>query len=229
MGDESLLRMRHAEVVFLAGYLKQLVEWDAKACVRIQQRGAVAGFFGAPPTGCISFIAVPLSSAGEEVDWIHDRTVSAGRMRDVLGDVTVAPRGFAGRQLMVPEPVSGPLELLELPPMSGWELTAEAPAADALPGIAAAVADFKSRVDPSLGVDEAAAQRVADEIWSRKGWADVPMRILQTAKLLGFLSNEEAVIRAATLPRWDRLATGAGQVFSKHESANLSLSLTVLR
>lgn len=229
MADEALLRMRHAEVVFLAAYLKQLVDWDAKACVRIKQRGSVAGFFGAPPTGCISFVAVPLSSEGEPNERIEDRTVSAGRLRDVLGDVSVAPRGFAGRQLKIPEPVSGPLELLDLPPTAGWELTAEAPAADALPSIEAAVADFRSRVDPAGGVDEAAAQRVANEIWSRKGWSDLPIRILQTAKLLGFLANDTATIRSAHLPGWDRLATGAGQVFSKEETANLSLSLTVLR
>lgn len=229
MADEALLRMRHAEVVFLAAYLKQLMEWDAKACVRIKQRGGVAGIFGAPPTGCISFIAVPLSSPGEPNERVEDRTVSAGRMRDILGDVTVAPRGFAGRQLKVPDPVSGPLELLDLPPTSGWELTAEAPAADALPSIDQAVADFKSRIEPAGSVDDAAAQRVANEIWSRKGWSDLPIRILQTAKLLGFLSNDEAIIRSAHLPGWDRLATGAGQVFSKEENANLSLSLTVLR
>ncbi len=229
MADETLLRMRHAEVVFLAGYLKQLMEWDAKACVRIQQRGSVAGFFGAPPTDCISFIAVPLSSAGELAAQVEDRTVSAGRMRDVLGDVSVAPRGFAGRQLKVPEPVSGPLELLDLPPTSGWELTEEALASAANPSIDAAVADFKSRVDPSAGLDEAAAQRVANEIWSRPGWSDLPIRILQTARLLGFLANDEAIIRSAQLTGWRRLSTGAGQVFSRNELANLSLPLTVLR
>ena len=64
MADTAVLRMRHSEVVFLAAYLKQLVDWDARACVRIQQRGSAAGFFGAPPTGCISFIALPFVIGG---------------------------------------------------------------------------------------------------------------------------------------------------------------------
>ena len=229
MADTAVLRMRHSEVVFLAAYLKQLVDWDARACVRIQQRGSAAGFFGAPPTGCISFIALPLSSAGEQQDQVHDRTVSAGRLRDILGDVTVAPRGFAGRELKMPDPASGPLELLELPPTSGWELTAEGSAADAVPSIDAAIAEFRRRVGAGPDVDEAAAQRVANEIWSQQGWGEVPIRVLQTAKLLGFLANEEALIQTAHLAGWNRLRTGAGQVFAKTEASNLTLSLTVLR
>lgn len=224
-----MLRMRHSEVVFLAAYLKQLVEWDARACVRIQQRGSAAGFFGAPPTGCVSFVALPLSSAGEAGSQVEDRTVSAGRLRDILGDVTVTPRGFAGRELMMPDPVSGPLELLDLPPTSGWELTAQGAAADAMPSIDTAIADFRRRIGSDAGVDEAAAQRVANEIWSQPGWGNVPIRVLQTAKLLGFLANEEATIQTAHLDGWNRLRTGAGQVFAKAEVSNLTLSLTVLR
>lgn len=229
MADGAMLRMRHGEVVFLAAYLKQLIEWDARACVRIQQRGSVAGFFGAPPTGCISFVALPLSSEGPPDEHVDDRTVSAGRLRDILGDVTVVPRGFAGRQLKMPDPVSGPLELLDLPPMTGWESRADGDAIDAMPSLDAATADFRKRVPPNGGVDDETAQRIANEIWSRKGWGDLPIRVLQTAKLLGFLSNTEAAIHSAHIAGWDRLATGAGQVFSKTENSNLTLSLTVLR
>ena len=41
---------------------------------------------------------------------------------------------------------------------------------------------------------------------------------LQTAKLLGFLANEEALIQTAHLAGWNRLRTGAGQVFAKTEA-----------
>ena len=44
-----------------------------------------------------------------------------------------------------------------------------------------------------------------------------------------FLANEEALIQTAHLAGWNRLRTGAGQVFAKTEASNLTLSLTVLR
>lgn len=229
MADNAQLNMRHGEVVFLAAYLQQLVAWDARACVRIQQRGAVAGFFGAPPTGCISFIALPLSSEGDAEAQVEDRTVVAGRLRDILGDVTVSPRGFAGRQLKMPDPVAGPLELLDLPPTADWELTADGVAADLTPSLDAATAEFRKRVPVGQGIDEASAQRVANEIWSGQGWGGVPIRLLQTARLLGFLTNEEAAVQAAQIDGWDRLATGAGQVFSRTDSGNLTLELSALR
>jgi hypothetical protein len=221
--------MRHGEVVFLAAYLQKLVEWDARACVRMQQRGAFVGIFGAPPTGCVSFVALPLSSVEEASDGLRDRTVSAGRLRDIIGDVSRAPRGFAGREVRVPEPVTGPLELMNLPPSSGWKVTAEASASAALPGLEAAVADFSNRVGQPGSIPDSQAERIANEIWSRTGWGELPIRVLHTAARLGFLSNDEAVIRSASVDGWTRLATGPGQVFAHGSVDNLKLPLTVLR
>lgn len=229
MADATVIRMRHSEVVFLAAYLQKLAEWDARGCVRLQQRGSFVGVFGAPPTGCISFIALPLSSAGEASEQVQDRTVSAGRLRDIIGDVSRAPRGFAGREIRIPEPVTGPLELMDLPPSAGWQVTGEGVASDALVDVEAAVADFASRAGEPGSIPDDQAQRIANEIWSRTGWGGLSVRVLHTASRLGFLSNEEAAIKAATGDGWQRLATGAGQVFARDSVGNLSLPLTVLR
>jgi hypothetical protein len=223
MADQAALHMRHAEVVFLASYLNSLTEWDARASVRIVQKDRVVGFFGAPPTGCITFVAVPLSSAGEPEEVVHSRTVSAGRMRDVLGDVSLPPRGFAGRRLRVPDPVTGPLELLTLPPLSGWERTASTTAAELSPLIDDALAEFRRRVPQDANVDAAAAQRVAEEIWSRPALDGVPMRAVHSAHRLGFLSKESATVDAAATPGWTRLATPSGQVFAAEGTSNLTL------
>ncbi|NQU36752.1 MAG: hypothetical protein HQ526_04040 [Actinobacteria bacterium] len=223
MADQAALHMRHAEVVFLASYLNSLTEWDARAAVRIVQRDRVVGFFGAPPTGCITFIAVPLSSAGEEQEVVHSRTVSAGRMRDVLGDVSLPPRGFAGRRLRVPDPVTGPLELLTLPPLSGWERT-ESTTAEALgPLVEEALGEFRRRVPQDANIEAAAAQRVAEEIWSRPALGDVPVRAVHTAHRLGFLNKDTATVDAAQVPGWTRLATPSGQVFTALGTSNLTL------
>ncbi len=219
--------MRHAEVVFLASYLNNLTEWDARASVRITQRDRVVGFFGAPPTGCITFVAVPLSSAGEPEEVVHGRTVSAGRMRDILGDVSLPPRGFAGRKLRVPDPVTGPLELLTLPPLSGWEGVGSTTAGDLNPLVEQALAEFRRRVPEGGDVDAAAAQRVAEEIWSRPAPGGVPMRAVHTARRLGFLTNAEAQVGAATTAGWTRLATPSGQVFTPDGASNLTLGSLV--
>ena len=223
MADQAALHMRYAEVVFLASYLNHLTEWDARASVRITQRDRVVGFFGAPPTGCITFIAVPLSSAAEEEEVVHGRTVSAGRMRDVLGDVSRPPRGFAGRRLRVPDPVTGPLELLSLPPLSGWQGTDSTTAGALSPLIDDAMIEFRRRVPPDAGVDAAAAQRVAEEIWSRPALSEVPIRAVHTARRLGFLAKDSASVDMAAAPGWTRLSTPSGQVFTSEGASYLTL------
>lgn len=224
-GLPPTLRMRQSECAFVANYLRVLVEWDARAAVRIQQRGTVVGIWGAPPTQCLTFIAVPLSSAGE--DPITDRTVSAGRLRDCLGDVSTTARGFGGRSINVPEAVVGSLELMRLPPREHWEPIKTGTAQDVVPGIDAAIGEFRQRV-PQAPLDPTSGQRVADEIWSRPGWGTIPIRALHTAKSLGFLANSQAPVQAQTQTGWTRFITASGQVFSSAEVGTLSLRLTTL-
>ena len=213
------------DAAFLAGYLQVLIGWDARACVRIQQRGSAIGFFGSAATGCITFVALPLPHSHDEDG--RDVTVSAGRLRDVLGDVTSPKEGHI-RELRIPDPVTGPLELLDLPPLTNWEVNATAVASDVLEPLDVAVAEFKRRVPPGGLVSPAESQRVAEEIWSRPGWAGVPLRAIHTAKALGFLANATATVRSAKVPGWSRLATPSGQVFTPDSARNLALPLHVL-
>lgn len=221
----SVLRMRQAECAFVANYLRVLIEWDAKASVRMQQRGKVLGIWGAPPTECVTFIGVPLSSEGD--DPIHDRTVSAGRLRDCLGDVATPSRGFGGRDVNVPEPVMGNANLSMLPPMSGWTDVSAGEASETQPVIDAAISEFRQRV-PESNLDPKAGQRVADEIWARPGWGEVPVRALHTARSLGFLAKPQAPVRSQAQPGWTRFITASGQVFAPEEIGTLSLRLTTL-
>lgn len=214
--------MHHSEAVFLANHLRLLVEWDARASVRLQLRGQFLGVFGAPPTGCISFAALPLIAASDDAVAL-DRTVSAGRLRDVLGDVA---NGEHDRAVSVPDAVTGPAELAALPPSADWELTGSAIAAEAVPYVTEAVTEFHRRVPPNADAD--ASQRVAEEIWSRRPWADVPVRVLHTARNLGFLAEPDSEIHGGRSGTWSRLSTPPGQVFAQDDVGSLSLRLMSL-
>lgn len=217
------LHLRYPEATFLAGYLRVLVEWDARACVRLLQRRAVVGVFGAPPTGCLSFVALPLVTGDLDAPApVADRTVSAGRLRDIIGDVTV--RVDQDRIVQIPEAVTGPAELALLPPSDGWEASGSSAARTVVEVVDQAVAQFKSRV-PNSQTDPEIAEREADRIWSRPGWEGIPIRALHTAKALGFLTNLDAQVAAARLPGWSRFSTPAGQVFTPDEVGTLSLRL----
>ena len=215
--------MRYAEAAFLANYLQTLGEWDARASVRIQQRGAVIGVFGAPPTNCISFVALPLLAAPMDSDKaLVDHTVSAGRLRDIIGDVSIP--GIGERLVRLPDAVTGPAELSVLPPGDGWEALDQTRAGFLARIVEEATTDFKRRI-PEGKANSDEAQRVAQEIWSRPGWSDVPIRALHTARRLGFLAKSDAPVQAAKLQGWARLATPAGQVFAQESVGNLSLRL----
>ncbi|MGV1036172.1 MAG: hypothetical protein ACOYD0_03970 [Candidatus Nanopelagicales bacterium] len=219
------LHLRYSEAVFLAGYLRVLVEWDGRACVRLLQRRNVVGVFGAPPTGCLAFIALPLVTG--ELDApvpVADRTISAGRLRDIIGDVTV--RVDQDRIVQIPEAVTGPSELALLPPSDGWQASGSSTTRTVVEVVDQAVAQFKSRV-PNTDVNPEIAEREADRIWSRPGWEGVPVRALHTAKSLGFLNNLDGQVSAARLPGWSRFSTSAGQVFTPDEVGTLSLRLLV--
>lgn len=231
MADIQALYLKHAEAVFLAGYLTKLVEWDAKACVRLRRKGRVVGVFGAPPTGCISFVAVPLQEQhafdDSTPDPDLDRVVSAGRLRDVLGDVAHAPVGDSNRRMQIPEAVTGPVELAMLPPQQGWLVEGEIEAGVLDGGVQQALADYRSQIEPdSVAPDAAAkAQRVADEIWARPIVGKLPTRGAHTAKLLGFLANPDVNVTILNTKNWTRLNSPSGQVFCPEEYGSLALRL----
>ena len=69
--------------------------------VRVQVRGAVLGVYAPSPLDVLAFVALPLVAAADES---IDRTVSAGRLRDILGDVS---RLGPSTQLILPDEITG--------------------------------------------------------------------------------------------------------------------------
>lgn len=231
MADIQAIYIKHAEAVFLARYLHKLVEWDAKACVRLQRKGRVIGVFGVPPTACISFVAIPLQEehAFEDstLDPNLDRVVSAGRFRDCIGDVSHAPIADANHRIQLPEAVTGPAELAMLPPQQGWQVEGHIEAGVLDGGVDQALADYRSQVEQNLGTPDAQAraQRVADEIWARPIVGKLPTRGAHTAKLLGFLANPEVNVTILNNSGWTRLNSPSGQIFCPEEFGSLALRL----
>lgn len=231
MADIQALYVKHSEAVFLARYLAKLFEWDAKACVRLKRKGRVVGVFGAPPTACISFVAVPLQEEhafdDSTPDPDLDRVVSAGRLRDCVGDVSHAPVADANHRIQLPEAVTGPPELAMLPPQQSWQVEGQIEAGVLDDGVDQALADYRAQIDPNSEAPDAAAQaqRVAGEIWARPIVGTLPTRGAHTAKLLGFLSNPDVNVTILNNAGWTRLNTPSGQIFCPEEFGSLALRL----
>ena len=84
----TALRLARDEAAYLAAFLGRVVGWDDRAAVRVQARGALVGVYAPSPLDVLAFVAVPLA---EPVDGEIDETVSAGRLRDIVGDVSRLP------------------------------------------------------------------------------------------------------------------------------------------
>ncbi len=201
--------LAHPELTYLAAYLGRLRNWDERSAVRMQVRGGVVGLYGSLPMEALALVVVPLaqSAAGTDLDGF-DRTVSAGRLRDVIGNP--GDDATAVRELRIPDEIAGPASLADLPPRSGWYPGESALARDVVPRVEEAVAAFRSQV-PAAGALN--AELVAWSTWDGEGWGGVPMRALHAAQLLGFLAHAAAQVRTATALGWTRLVTPAGQVF----------------
>ena len=85
----TAVRLRKDEALHLAAFLGRIVGWDERAAVRVQARGGVVGVFAPCPLDVLVFVALPLAAP---VDDPIDTTVSAGRLRDVIGDVARSRR-----------------------------------------------------------------------------------------------------------------------------------------
>lgn len=202
-----MLALAAAEAGFLAAYLGRIRSWDQWAAVRLQVRGTVVGAYASLPMGVLSLVALPLAEPpyGDTARDL-DVTVLAGRLRDILGDVS-AP---GPRSVRVPDEVAGPPELTRLPPRSGWSVRETGVAGALTPLVTAAVAGFRDVV-PAGG--SLMADLVAAQSWDGPGWGGVPLAGLHAASLLGFLAHPQAPVRSAEAPGWCRLVTPAGQVF----------------
>ena len=210
------IRLGRDESLHLAAFLGRIVGWDERAAVRVQARGGVVGVYAPCPLDVLVLVALPLVAP---VDQPIDTTVSAGRLRDVIGDVT---RLTPESDLTLPDPVTGSASLAVLPPAAPWSPGERGMAGDVTPKIDAAVAAFRASV-PSTGSFH--AELVAEATWDAPGWGGLPMRALHAARLLGFLTHPGARIETATISGWKRLVTPAGQVFVRSVAGPARLSL----
>lgn len=212
----TTLRLAKDEVAYLGAFLGRIVSWDERSSVRLQARGGVVGFYAPSPMDVLALVALPLT---EPVDEPLDTTVSAGRLRDVIGDVTrLAPE----TDVVIPDAVTGSPSLAVLPPRTPWSPGERGLAGDVTPKVDAAVAAFRAAV-PSTGSFH--AELVAEAAWDAAGWGGVPMRALHAARLLGFLSHPGARIETGTTSGWKRLTTPAGQVFVRNSAGPVRLSV----
>jgi hypothetical protein len=210
------IRLRKDEAAHLAAYLGRVVGWDERAAVRVQARGGVVGVYAPSPLDVLVLVALPLA---ERVEDQVDTTVSAGRLRDVIGDVA---RLAAETDVVLPDPVTGSASLAVLPPSAAWSPGERGMAGDVSPRVDEAVARFRASV-PSTGSFH--AELVAEATWDAPGWGGLPMRALHAARLLGFLAHPGARIETATVSGWKRLVTPAGQVFVRTSAGPARLSL----
>ena len=213
------LRLARDEAGFLAAFLARVVGWDDRAAVRVQARGRVVGVYAPSPLDVLAFVALPLA---EDVDDV-DVTVSAGRLRDVVGDVSRLPDVSI---VPLPDPVTGSASLAVLPPRDTWLQGEKGIAGDIAPLVDAAVERFRASV-PRQGSFN--AELVAEATWDAPGWGGLPMRALHAARLLGFLNHPGAHVQTSTISGWKRLTTPAGQVFVRNVTGPVKLSLVPQR
>ena len=212
----TAIRLGKDELLHLASFLGRITGWDERAAVRVQARGGVVGIFAPCPLDVLVFVALPL--AVPVADPI-DTTVSAGRLRDIIADVS---RLGPDTDLSLPDPVTGSSSLAVLPALTPWSPGERGVAGDVMPKIDAAVAAFRASV-PSTGSFH--AELVAGATWDAPGWGGLPMRALHAARLVGFLSHPGAHIESATTGGWKRLSTPGGQVFVRNTSGPPRLTL----
>ena len=210
------LPLARDESAYLAGFLARVMSWDQRAAVRVQARRSVVGVYAPSPLDVLGFIALPL--AGELAEPV-DTTVSAGRLRDIVGDVARLP---AVGEVTLPDPVTGAPSLAVLPPAGAWMPGERGTAGDVAGLVDSAVASFRAAVPPTGSIN---ADLVAESTWDAPGWGGLPMRALHAARLLGFLAHPGARIETATISGWKRLVTPAGQVFVRNTSAPVRLSV----
>ena len=199
------LTLAKPELLFLAGYLRQLTRWSPDAAVRVQSRGKVAGFYGGPLDSVITLISLPLAAAVEEFDTV----VNAGRVRDLIGDV----RGLeAVTELTLPDETSLPPILGVLPPTSGWS-----------PPFTTTAGDLAAKIDPQIAALSASVELLPQahrddhirERWATPEWSALPFGMLHAARAHGFLNLAPVPVGASTNGPWKRLLSPAGQVFAR--------------
>ena len=176
----ELVHLAKDEAAYLAAFLGRIVGWDERSAVRVQARGGVVGVYAPSP---LDVLVVHRAAARRPpADAPLDRTVSAGRLRDVIGDVA---RLGAETDVALPDAVTGS-RVARRPAARGAVVTGRAGDGRRR---GAARRRRRGRVPrrPCRAPARFRPSCVAEATWDAPGWGGVPMRALHAARLLGFL------------------------------------------
>lgn len=205
----------------LAAFLARLIHYDKAAAVRLQAAGDTLAVFGRPP----SFEVLAIRTARLVKPYEHglesklDVTVSAGELLESVGESAEA--AAAAGVAAVPQAVTGPPWAGVLPPRGGWQSEQGLPAVGVVRSlVAAAVAEFKSRVEelPQERRIRAELDQVGREIWSRTiADTGLPVRAAHAAQALGFLRGDSLDLLSSGA--WLRLRTDYGSIAVRRAGA----------
>lgn len=212
----TALTLPEHEGRLLTAHLDRLLAWDPSGHVRVVARGGAVGVYAAPPMRIVSFVALPLRAP------VIEETDVSARITDVRAGLETVSGVTEWR---LPEPAVGSPGLALLPPAEGWQLPIHGVSGDVVPGVDAAIAEFRRRA--SSVVD---SQALAEQIWERPSFGGLPLRVLHAARRLGFLTDDASRVTACTMTGWKRLTTVRGQVFVRtHTPTQRRPDLSVVR
>jgi hypothetical protein len=185
----------------LAAYLDRLLRLDTRAAVRLQAGGSVLGVWSGPPFDVVALRPVALAEPLQ-----LDRTVSARRLRDLLGDALGGP-------VEVPDPVTGPTWVGLLPPRAGWAECGRVATEVVAGAVASGVVSFRAKAAALSEVErtDARLDQMVREVWRTPVVGGVPLRAAHAADALGMLGGNGDVV-AYESGSWRRLAVGGGSV-----------------
>lgn len=167
---------------------KRYVEWllkvDDRSAVRVITRNAAVGFYGATPSGVLTFLALPVVKIAAEVEPI-DEVMSAHLL---LSALEIDSDGVGIGSDMIASPA-----LAALPPADTW-----------LPAERGLVGDVLTTIDNAIVSGAASDASI---------WGGFTLDALRVARGMGLFSHPGAQVVAATNAGWKRLMTPAGQVF----------------
>jgi hypothetical protein len=191
------------EAADLCAFLSRLLHYDRAAAVRLQGAGEAVAVYGSPAS--FEVLAVRAVRLAEPVESL-DVTVSAGELLEAVEEDAA--------EAVVPGSVTGPSWAGLLPPRGGWRAEGSLPG-EALRGlVAAAVAEFRERVEEIPPEDRTRAEldRTGRHIWSRTvDGTGLPVRAVHAAQSLGFLRPGPGP-QILSCGSWLRLRTPYGSI-----------------
>lgn len=210
MNPPACLALAYQEAAHLAGFLNRVQRWDKFAVIRLQTRGQVAGVWAESPLGPVCFVAIPLQAVPAEP---VDRFVLAGRLRDIIGDLTQLTEANRSHSYPVPDEVAPTPALLDLPPATPWLPGEKMTCGKVADLVEEGVAEYHRQASAHPTANHQLLDQIARDVWRQPALCGMPRSGLHAARQLGFLNHPDARAEFATAGTWRRLITPAGQVF----------------